>query len=133
MKSRRALLRVFLRVVILVSTFASAISAHYCKPCARCSAASQQRHSKLKTRAVVLIVLTAFAGRKSFDGPVHDLMDAKHGGAQDAAQRRRDFCVTRRRGSRDAAAVLWTVVAKQGQITATDAKAVGLAQVTDGF
>jgi hypothetical protein len=45
----------------------------------------------LKTRAVVLIVMDGFRWQEVFDGPEHNLMDEKHGGAQDVKQLRKDF------------------------------------------
>jgi hypothetical protein len=87
----------------------------------------------LKTRAVVLIVLDGFRWQEIFDGPEHDLMDAKHGGAQDAAQLRKDFWRDTPEAGRQALMpFLWTVVAKQGQIYGNQHKG-SVAQVTNGF
>ena len=47
--------------------------------------------TRLKTRAVVLIVLDGFRWQEVFNGAEHDLMDAKHGNAQDPTQLRKDF------------------------------------------
>src|ERR1700723_3539153 len=87
----------------------------------------------LKTRAVVLIVLDGFRWQEVFDGPEHDLMDAKHGGAQDATQLRKDFWRDTPEAGREALMpFLWTVVAKQGQIYGNQHKG-SIAQVTNGF
>jgi hypothetical protein len=87
----------------------------------------------LTTRAVVLIVLDGFRWQEVFDGPEHDLMDAKHGGAQDAAQLRKDFWRdTPEEGRATLLPFLWTVVAKQGQIYGNQHKG-SVAQVTNGF
>ena len=134
MNSRRVLLRVFLGIVILVSTFASANTARTTANLV--PADSPQANSvtpKLKTRAVVLIVLDGFRWQEVFDGPEHDLMDAKHGGAQDAAQLRKDFWRdTPEEGRATLLPFLWTVVAKQGQIYGNRRKG-SVAQVTNGF
>ncbi len=134
MNSRRALLLVFLGVVILVSTFASANAARTTANLVH--AAPPQANSvtpKLKTRAVVLIVLDGFRWQEVFNGPEHDLMDAKHGGAQDAAQLRKDFWRdTPEEGRATLLPFLWTVVAKQGQIYGNRRKG-SVAQVTNGF
>ena len=134
MNSRRALLLVFLGVVILVSTFASANAARTTANLVH--AAPPQANNvtpKLKTRAVVLIVLDGFRWQEVFDGPEHDLMDAKHGGAQDAAQLRKDFWRdTPEEGRAALLPFLWTVVAKQGQIYGNRRKG-SVAQVTNGF
>lgn len=134
MNSRRALLLVFLGVVILVSTFASANAARATANLVH--AAPPQANNvtpKLKTRAVVLIVLDGFRWQEVFDGPEHDLMDAKHGGAQDAAQLRKDFWRdTPEEGRAALLPFLWTVVAKQGQIYGNRRKG-SVAQVTNGF
>ena len=53
--------------------------------------AAARRSGELKTRAVVLIVMDGFRWQEVFDGPEHDLMDEKHGGAQDVKQLRKDF------------------------------------------
>jgi hypothetical protein len=87
----------------------------------------------LKTRAVVLIVLDGFRWQEVFDGPEHDLMDAKHGGAQDENQLRKDFWRdTPEAGRENLMPFLWTVVAKQGQIYGNQHKG-SVAQVTNGF
>jgi hypothetical protein len=87
----------------------------------------------LKTRAVVLIVLDGFRWQEVFDGPEHDLMDAKHGNAQDPAQLRKDFWRDTSEAAREALLpFLWTVVAKQGQIYGNQHKG-SVAQVTNGF
>jgi hypothetical protein len=87
----------------------------------------------LKTRAVVLVALDGFRWQEVFDGPEHDLMDAKHGGAQDAAQLRKDFWRdTPEEGRATLLPFLWTVVAKQGQIYGNQHKG-SIAQVTNGF
>ncbi len=134
MNSRRALLLVFLGVVILVSTFASVNAARTTANLVH--AAPPQANNvtpKLKTRAVVLIVLDGFRWQEVFDGPEHDLMDAKHGGAQDAAQLRKDFWRdTPEEGRAALLPFLWTVVAKQGQIYGNRHKG-SVAQVTNGF
>ena len=134
MNSRRALLLVFLGVVILVSTFASVNAARTTANLVH--AAPPQANNvtpKLKTRAVVLIVLDGFRWQEVFDGPEHDLMDAKHGGAQDAAQLRKDFWRdTPEEGRAALLPFLWTVVAKQGQIYGNRRKG-SVAQVTNGF
>ncbi|MGA7840756.1 MAG: hypothetical protein WCA34_07545 [Candidatus Acidiferrales bacterium] len=134
MNSRRALLLVFLGVVILVSTFASVNAARATANLVH--AAPPQANNvtpKLKTRAVVLIVLDGFRWQEVFDGPEHDLMDAKHGGAQDAAQLRKDFWRdTPEEGRAALLPFLWTVVAKQGQIYGNRRKG-SVAQVTNGF
>ena len=87
----------------------------------------------LKTRAVVLIVLDGFRWQEVFDGPEHDLMDAKHGNAQDSARLRKDFWRDTPEAAREALLpFLWTVVAKQGQIYGNQHKG-SVAQVTNGF
>jgi hypothetical protein len=87
----------------------------------------------LKTRAVVLIVLDGFRWQEVFDGPERDLMDAKRGGVQDAAQLRKDFWRdTPEEGRATLLPFLWTVVAKQGQIYGNQHKG-SVAQVTNGF
>jgi hypothetical protein len=111
---------------------------------ARRSAIAQPRHilSKaqaagaaptLKTRAVVLIVLDGLRWQEVFDGPEHDLMNAKIGGVQDADQLRKDFWRdTPEEGRRVLMPFLWNVVAKQGQIYGNQRKG-SVAQVTNGF
>src|SRR5271155_3951489 len=87
----------------------------------------------LKTRAVVLIVLDGFRWQEVLNGPEHDLMDAKHGNAQDEAQLRKDFWRdTPEAGRQTLMPFLWTVVAKQGQIYGNQRKG-SVAQVTNGF
>jgi hypothetical protein len=87
----------------------------------------------LKTRAVVLIVLDGFRWQEVFAGPEQDLMDAKHGGAQDAAELRKEFWRdTPEQGRATLLPFLWTVVAKQGQIYGNQHKG-SVAQVTNGF
>ena len=134
MNSRRALLLVFLGIVIFVAAFASANPTGTTANLA--PGASPQADDvtpKLKTRAVVLIVLDGFRWQEVFDGPEHDLMDAKHGGAQDAAQLRKDFWRdTPEEGRAALLPFLWTVVAKQGQIYGNLRKG-SVAQVTNGF
>lgn len=87
----------------------------------------------LKTRAVVLIVLDGFRWQEVFSGAEHDLMDAKHGNAQDTTQLRKDFWRETPEAARQALMpFLWTVVAKQGQIYGNQHKG-SVAQVTNGF
>jgi hypothetical protein len=133
---RRALLLVLLCLAILVlarSVFdakgASASSA------ARVTLLAEENNAtpNFKTRAVVLIVLDGFRWQEVFDGAEHDLMDAKHGGAQDTAQLRKDFWRdTPAEGRETLLPFLWTVVAKQGQIYGNQHKG-SAAQVTNGF
>src|SRR5271166_2311900 len=56
----------------------------------------------LKTRAVVLIVLDGLRWQEVFTGAEHDLMDAKHGNAQDATQLRKNFWRDTPEASREA-------------------------------
>lgn len=71
----------------------------------------------LKTRAVVLIVLDGLRWQEVFDGPEHDLMNAKIGGVQNVDQLRKDFWRdSPEDGRRTLMPFLWNVVAKQGQI-----------------
>lgn len=71
----------------------------------------------LKTRAVVLIVMDGFRWQEVFDGPEHDLMDEKHGGAQDVKQLRKDFWRdTPAEGRQTLLPFLWGVIGKQGEI-----------------
>jgi hypothetical protein len=119
------------RAVILFSfsvlSFALAISLTNTRTTANAAA------STLKTRAVVLIVLDGFRWQEVFDGPEHDLMDAKHGGAQDAAHLRKDFWRDTPEAGREALMpFLWTVVAKQGQIYGNQHKG-SVAQITNGY
>jgi hypothetical protein len=87
----------------------------------------------LKTRAVVLIVLDGFRWQEVFNGAEHDLMDAKHGNAQDPTQLRKDFQRDTPEAAREALMpFLWTVVAKQGQIYGNQHK-TSVAQVTNGY
>ena len=87
----------------------------------------------LKTRAVVLIVLDGFRWQEVFTGAEHDLMDAKHGNAQDNTQLRKDFWRETPEAAREALMpFLWTVVADQGQIYGNQHKG-SVAQVTNGF
>jgi hypothetical protein len=87
----------------------------------------------LKTRAVVLVVLDGLRWQEIFDGPEHDLMNAKIGGVQDADQLRKDFWRdTPQEGRRTLMPFLWNVVAKQGQIYGNQHKG-SVAQVTNGF
>ena len=87
----------------------------------------------LKTRAVVLIVLDGLRWQEVFTGAEHDLMDAKHGNAQDVTQLRKVFWRDTPEASREALMpFLWTVVAKQGQIYGNQHKG-SVAQVTTGY
>lgn len=134
MNPRRVLLLAFLCIVSLVSAFA-AVNAR--RPTANLVHASPPQANnptpKLKTRAVVLIVLDGFRWQEVFDGPEHGLMDAKHGGAQDAAELRKDFWRdTPEEGRTTLLPFLWTVVAKQGQIYGNQHKG-SVAQVTNGY
>ena len=87
----------------------------------------------LKTRAVVLVVLDGLRWQEVFDGPDHDLMNAKIGGVQDADQLRKDFWRdTPEEGRRTLMPFLWNVVAKQGQIYGNQHKG-SVVQVTNGF
>ncbi len=89
--------------------------------------------TRLKTRAVVLIVLDGFRWQEVFNGAEHDLMDVKHGNAQDPTQLRKDFQRDTPEAAREALLpFLWTVVAKQGQIYGNQHKG-SVAQVTNGF
>ena len=110
---------------VLIAALASSLTTR--RTVAKAAAAT------LKTRAVVLIVLDGFRWQEVFDGPEHDLMDAKHGGAQDATQLRKDFWRdTPEAGRETLMPFLWTVVAKQGQIYGNQQKG-SVAQVTNGF
>lgn len=87
----------------------------------------------LKTRAVVLIVMDGFRWQEVFDGPENDLMDEKHGGAQDVNQLRKDFWRdTPEEGRRTLMPFLWGVIAEKGQIYGNQHKG-SIAQVTNGF
>jgi hypothetical protein len=111
-----------------VLMFASALALPATRTTANTAAAPP-----LKTRAVVLIVLDGFRWQEVFNGPEQDLMDAKHGGAQDAAQLRKEFSRDTPEAGREALMpFLWTVVAKQGQIYGNQHKG-SVAQVTNGF
>ncbi len=89
--------------------------------------------TRLKTRAVVLIVLDGFRWQEVFNGAEHDLMDVKHGNAQDPTQLRKDFQRDTPEAAREALLpFLWTVIAKQGQIYGNQHKG-SVAQVTNGF
>src|SRR5271156_3212071 len=133
---RRALLLVFLCLAVLVlaptavnATRTAASLAHAAAPLSH----GNNTPPNLKTRAVVLIVLDGFRWQEVFDGAEHDLLDAKHGGAQDAAQLRKDFWRdTPQEGRATLLPFLWTVVAKQGQIYGNQHKG-SVAQVTNGF
>jgi hypothetical protein len=87
----------------------------------------------LKTRAVVLIVMDGFRWQEVFDGPEHDLMDEKHGGAQDVKQLRKDFWRdTPAMGRLVLMPFLWSVVEQKGQIYGNQHKG-SIAQVTNGY
>src|SRR5271170_1282991 len=134
---RRALLLAVLCVVIVVLASSTAVNATR-TAASLAHAAAPPSHGNnttpnLKTRAVVLIVLDGFRWQEVFAGPEHDLMDAKHGGAQDVAQLRKDFWRdTPEEGRATLLPFLWTVVAKQGQIYGNQKKG-SIAQVTNGF
>lgn len=137
MNPRRALLFVILCLAILVlatSAFNGAgMAANPAHPAATLFAPGNNPTPNLKTRAVVLIVLDGFRWQEVFDGAEHDLLDAKHGGAQDAAQLRKDFWRdTPQEGRATLLPFLWTVVAEQGQIYGNQHKG-SVAQVTNGF
>src|SRR5271168_3436916 len=120
---------------VLFAAFASALSTTRATAnVARASALGDTKPATtLKNRAVVLIVLDGFRWQEVFDGPEHALMDAKHGGAQDEAQLRKDFWRdTPEAGRETLMPFLWTVVAKQGQIYGNQHKG-SVAQVTNGF
>src|SRR5271170_127735 len=92
---RRALFLAVLCVVIVVLASSTAVNATR-TAASLAHAAAPLSHGNnpppnLKTRAVVLIVLDGFRWQEVFAGPEHDLMDARHGGAQDVAQLRKDF------------------------------------------
>ncbi len=87
----------------------------------------------LKTRAVVLIVLDGLRWQEVFDGPEHDLMDAKIGGVQDVDQLRHDFWRDKPDDRRRALMpFLWYVIANRGQIYGNQHKG-SVAQVTNGL
>ena len=97
------------------------------------AAATGNGASGLKTRAVVLVVLDGFRWQEVFDGPEHDLMDEKHGGAQDVKQLREDFWRdTPGMGRLVLMPFLWSVVAQKGQIYGNQHKG-SIAQVTNGY
>ena len=133
MSSRRTLIALFFCVLLVA--IASALSTTRATANIAHAAALPIANpaTTLKTRAVVLIVLDGFRWQEVFDGPEHDLMDAKHGGAQDEAQLRKDFWRDTPEASREnLMPFLWTVVAKQGQIYGNQHKG-SVAQVTNGF
>lgn len=87
----------------------------------------------LKTRAVVLIVLDGLRWQEVFDGPEHDLMDAKTRGVQNLDQLRHDFWRdTPDDGRRALMPFLWYVIANRGQIYGNQHKG-SMAQVTNGL
>jgi hypothetical protein len=134
---RRALLFVILCLAILVLATgvfnAARMAANPAHAAATPLAHGNNPAPNLKTRAVVLIVLDGFRWQEVFDGPEHDLMDAKHGGAQDTAQLHKDFWRdTPEEGRETLLPFLWTVVAKQGQIYGNQRKG-SVGQVTNGF
>lgn len=137
MNPRRALLFVILCLAILVLATgvfnAARMAANPAHAAATPLAHGNNPAPNLKTRAVVLIVLDGFRWQEVFDGPEHDLMDAKHGGAQDTAQLHKDFWRdTPEEGRETLLPFLWTVVAKQGQIYGNQHKG-SVGQVTNGF
>jgi hypothetical protein len=93
--------------------------------------ATRPVESPLKTRAVVLIVLDGFRWQEVFNGPAHELMNAKYGGAQDEPQLKKDFWRdTPEEGRAAMMPFLWNVVAKQGQIYGNQ-KLGSVAQITN--
>ncbi len=95
--------------------------------------AAARPSSALKTRAVVLIVMDGFRWQEVFDGPEHDLMDEKHGGAQDVKQLRKDFWRdTPAEGRKNLMPFLWGEIAQKGQIYGNQHKG-SVAQVTNGL
>lgn len=95
--------------------------------------AAQSAGDGLKTRAVVLIVLDGLRWQEVFDGPEHDLMNAKVGGVQDEQALRRDFWrATPENSRRTLMPFLWDTVAQRGQIYGNQHKG-SVAQVTNGF
>lgn len=87
----------------------------------------------LKTRAVVLIVLDGLRWQEVFDGPEHDLMNAKVGDVQDEKQLHKDFWrATPDDGRRALMPFLWYAVANRGQIYGNQHKG-SVAQVTNGL
>lgn len=102
-------------------------------PSAAARAIALSSAQALQTRAVVLIVLDGLRWQEIFDGPEHDLMNAKIGGVQDAEQLRKDFWRdTPQEGRRVLMPFLWNVVAAQGQIYGNQHQG-SVAQVTNGF
>lgn len=97
------------------------------------SSDGQSAAHALKTRAVVLIVLDGLRWQEVFDGPEHDLMNAKVGGVQDEERLRRDFSrATPEFGRRALMPFLWSAVANRGQIYGNQHKG-SVAQVTNGL
>jgi hypothetical protein len=117
---RRVILLGFLCVLIFVLAITVINPTHTSANSTRAAALLPQGNNpppNLKTRAVVLIVLDGFRWQEAFDGPQHDLLDEKHGGAQDAPQLRKDFWrATPDEGRETPLPFLWTVIAKLGQI-----------------
>jgi Type I phosphodiesterase / nucleotide pyrophosphatase len=129
----RAQLFAILAVFLLSSAFAVPRGLALTAGSRRSSAIHQAPGTKLKTRAVVLIVLDGFRWQEVFDGPAHELMNAKYGGVQDEAQLKKDFWrETPEEGRATLMPFLWTVVAKQGQIYGNQ-KIGSVAQVTNGL
>jgi hypothetical protein len=123
----------FRRTILFVCACASIAAFGISFPATRTIAHAFAPAATLKTRAVVLIVLDGFRWQEVFNGPEHDLMNAKYGGAQDEAQLRKDFWRdTPEEGRKTLLPFLWTVVAKQGQIYGNRNKG-SVAQVTNGF
>lgn len=95
--------------------------------------AARPTGSALKTRAVVLIVLDGLRWQEVFDGPEHDLMNAKVGGVQDEEQLHKDFWRAKQEdGRRALMPFLWYAVANRGQIYGNQHKG-SVAQVTNGL
>jgi hypothetical protein len=95
--------------------------------------AAARRAGELKTRAVVLIVMDGFRWQEVFDGPEHNLMDDKHGGAQDVKRLRKDFWRdTPAEGRKALLPFLWSVLAQKGEIYGNPHKG-SIAQVTNGM
>jgi hypothetical protein len=133
LNSRRALFLAFICASIFVLANELTSTRTQANPARATAPQANKPEPTLKTRAVVLIVLDGFRWQEVFDGPEHDLMDAKHGGAQDVAQLRKEFWRDSPEAGRDALLpFLWTVVAKQGQIYGNQHKS-SVAQVTNGF
>jgi hypothetical protein len=94
---------------------------------------ASRQSAGLKTRAVVLIVMDGFRWQEVFDGPEHDLMDEKHGGAQNVEQLRKDFWRdTPAEGRQTLMPFLWGVIGRQGEIYGNQRKG-SVAQVTNGM